>query len=188
MNGSISGVDNAEKSPDRIASVGTNKNKGVEKRRRFASKSAKKKVCGLSPEILGSFSGPPRLPPNVLKALCGLSSVFHTRASSASFCMYSNALPWNWSEPLLVLIVTSPTWANSALLLNWVTLNSPISSVDGFMFPSAPFWRMFTVDDPSTEYCTCEGSPPPTDTLPLASCCAPGTVDSIASGLVVDPR
>jgi hypothetical protein len=36
------------------------------------------------------------------------------------------------------------------------------------MSPSAPFWRIFTVEDPSTEYWTCEGSPPPTETLPFA--------------------
>ena len=56
------------------------------------------------------------------------------------------------------------------------------------MLASAPFWRMLTVETPSTEYCTCEGIPPPMDTLPFASCCVPGTVASIAMELVVAPR
>src|SRR5258708_38493831 len=112
----------------------------------------------------------------------------HGAASKALFWVYSNRLPWNCSVPLFVLIVTSPSWANSALLLNWVTLNSPINSEEGFMLPSAPFCRMLTVEEPSTEYCTCDVRPPPTVTLTLASFCALGTVSNMAIYLMVVTR
>jgi len=45
-------------------------------------------------EKRGAFSsGPPTLPPKVLKALCGLFPEFQTSASKASFCRYSKTLP-----------------------------------------------------------------------------------------------
>ena len=60
----------------------------------------------------------------------------------------------------LVVVVTSPTCANSALLLTELTLISSIDSAEGNISVSKPFERTLMVEMPSTEAVAINGIDP----------------------------
>src|SRR5262245_5931371 len=78
------------------------------------------------------------------------------------FCPNQNPVPWSWFVPLLVVVVTSVTCMNSALLLPALTLNSSIDSTDGNSSFDGPPPRVRCVEMPSIENDVMNGSAPAT--------------------------
>src|SRR5437764_9534759 len=77
-----------------------------------------------------------------------------------------------------VVVVTSPTCANSALLLMELTLISLIDSAEGNISVSSPLERTLMVEMPSTDAVAMKGMDPESENSPPALLgCTPGAVE-----------
>src|SRR3954451_7190903 len=86
--------------------------------------------------------------------------------------------PWSAFVPPLVVVVTSPTCANSALLLTELTLISLIDSADGNISVSNPLDRTLIVEMPSTDAVAINGIDPESENSPpVLLGCTPGAVE-----------
>ena len=99
--------------------------------------------------------------------------------------MNQNPEPWKLLVPLLVVVVTSVTCMNSALLLAELTLNSSIDSTDGNMSREAPPARVRCDEMPSIENDVWNGRLPATEIDPARSCCTPWASVATTIGLVL---
>ena len=103
---------------------------------------------------------------------------------SALSLMNQNPVPRNWLVPLLLVVVTSVTCMNSALLFALLTLNSSIDSTDGNISRAGPPPRLLWLAMPSIENEVMKGRLPATEMAPPRSCWTPGASVATTIGLV----
>ena len=103
---------------------------------------------------------------------------------SALSLMNQKPVPRNRLLPLLLVVVTSVTCMNSALLFALLTLNSSIDSTEGNISRAGPPPRLLWLAMPSIEKEVMNGRLPATEMAPPRSCCTPGASVATTIGLV----
>src|ERR1035441_1905003 len=161
-------VAKAEKSPWRMATVGT---LGVKREAAtpFSPSKSKKK------NVLSRRSGPPAVPPELCRFWNGLEVAKALRASVPELRRYQNRLPCQALVPDLVALVMVPMPPNSARVVSRLAVNSCMASTEGCDTLSGLPKLPNVVSIPSTLTLTLLAPAPGVSHLaPLPTCTTPG--------------